>query len=49
MASLRRSKRNDLPLKHKYDVIKTVKKQPTIGTRKLAEMFKCGKTQICSI
>ena len=47
--SLSKLKRNDLTLKEKYKVIKKVQKNPGIGTRTLAEKFKCGKTQISSI
>ena len=42
-------KRNDLSLKLKYEVVKTVVKEPKIGIRKLAMLFKCGKTQISTI
>ena len=42
-------KRNDLSLKLKYEVIKTVEKEPKIGIRKLAGLFSCGKTQILTI
>ena len=42
-------KRNDLTLKYKYDVIKEAEKNPGIGIRRLAEMFKCGETQISCI
>lgn len=41
-------KRNDLTLACKYEVIKTAEKK-SIGVRKLAEMFGCGKTQISVI
>ena len=40
---------NDLSLKLKYEVLKTVEKEPKIGVRKLAGLFSCGKTQISSI
>lgn len=40
-------KRNDLSLKLKYEVIKTVEKEPKMG--KLAGLFSCGKTQISMI
>ena len=42
-------KRNDLSLKLKYEVIKTVDKEPKIGICKLAGLFSCGKTQISTI
>ena len=40
---------NDLPVKMKYDVIKTAKREPKLGVRKLAERFQCGKTQVSTI
>ena len=49
MAEKSSGKRHDLTLKEKYEVIKVVRKQPKIGSRNLAKMFKCGKTQICTI
>ena len=42
-------KLNDLSLKLKYEVLKTVEKEPKIGVHKLAGLFSCGKTQISSI
>ena len=42
-------KRNDLSLEQKYQVIKASKITPKLGIRKIAEQFKCGKTQISSI
>ena len=43
----RKHARNDLPLKLKYEVIQTFERERgKIGVRKLAEIFKCGKTQI---
>ena len=42
-------KRNDLSLKLKYEVIKTVEMEPKMGVRKLAGLFSCGKTQISMI
>ena len=42
-------KRNDLSLKMKYEVIKTAEREPTIGSRKLAETFQCDRTQIQTI
>lgn len=43
------AKRNDLPLKRKYEVIKTAEREPKLGVRKLALRFGCGKTQISTI
>ena len=40
--------RNDLTLA-KYEVIKKAEKNKTIGVRKLAEKFGCGKTHISTI
>ena len=42
-------KRNELPLKLKYEVIRTVDKEPKIGIHKLAGLFSSGKTQISTI
>ena len=39
-------KRNDLSLKMKYEVVRTAEREPTVGSRKLAETFQCGRTQI---
>ena len=39
------TKRKCLALSEKVDVIKTANRE-SIGTRKLAEMFECGKTQV---
>ena len=36
-------------MKLKYEVIKTVEKEPKIGVRKHANLFNCGKTQISMI
>ena len=41
--------RNDLSLEHKVEVIEYRKKNPTLGSRKIAEFFKCGRTQIQNI
>ena len=46
---LKKRKRNDLTLEQKYIVIKTSKKSPKPSIRKLAEEFRCGKTQISTI
>ena len=40
------SKRNYLSLELKYEVIKTSERKPKIGVHKLAEIFKCRKTQM---
>ena len=42
-------KRNELSLKKKVEVIKYTKKNPNVGSRKLASLFECGKTQIQTI
>ncbi len=39
-------KRNDLSLKTKYEVIKATQREPGISSRKLAETFNCGRSQI---
>ena len=46
-----KSTRNDLSLKLKYEVVKTVEREKgkKFGLRKLAVMFGCGKTQISTI
>lgn len=43
------STRNDLSLARKVEVIEYRKKNPTLGSRKIAEVFKCGRTQIQNI
>ena len=43
------SKRNDLTLAQKYEVIKTAEREKSIGVRKLSQVFGCGKTQISTI
>ena len=43
------SARNDLSLARKVEVIEYRKKNPTLGSRKIAEAFKCGRTQIQNI
>lgn len=48
-SAVSKPKRNDLSLKLKYEVIKTVERERKIGIRKLAELFSCGKTQISTI
>ena len=42
-------KRNYLNLEQKVAVIKYAGKHPGIGVRELAEVFKCGKTQVGQI
>ena len=49
MIEIGKKRRNDLSLKLKYEVLKVNEKEPKIGCRKLASMFKCGKTQIQTI
>ena len=41
--------RNDLSLERKVEVLEYRKKNPTHGSRKIAEVFKCGRTQIQNI
>ena len=41
--------RNELSLKERVSVIEYAQKNPKTGTRKIAEVFKCGRTQIQSI
>ena len=36
-------------MKQKYNVAKAAEKNPKAGIRKLANKFKCGKTQISTI
>ena len=43
------TKRNDLSLKMKYEVIKAAKTEPKIGVKKLSKAFGCGKIQISTI
>ena len=40
------AKRNNLSLADKMEVIEYAKKNPSAGTRKIAEVFECGRTQI---
>ena len=42
-------KRNELSLKKKVEVIEYAKKNPNVGSRKLASLFECGKIQIQTI
>lgn len=41
--------RNELSLKRKVEVIEYAKRNPSHGSRKLAELFNCGRTQIQGI
>ena len=41
--------RNDLSLERKVEVIKYRKKNITLGSRKIAEFLKCGRTQIQNV
>ena len=43
------AKRNTLSLAAKMKVIEYAKQNPSAGTRKIAEVFECGKTQIQTI
>ena len=43
------SKRNDLTLAQKYEVVKTAESERRIGVRKLGQIFGCGKTQISTV
>ena len=49
MFAMTMKKRNDLPLKMKYKVIKTAEREPKLSVRKLAGVFQCDKTQISMI
>ena len=42
-------KRNELSLKKKVEVIEYARKNPNVGSGKLASLFECGKTQIQTI
>ena len=49
MASSKRgqsSSRNELTLKQRVELIDHQKKNPTCSSRKLADLFKCGRTQV---
>ena len=41
--------RNELSLKSKVEVIEYAKKNPSQSSRKIAEVFNCGRTQIHGI
>ena len=43
------AKRNDLPLNLKYEAITMSEREPSMSVRKLAEVFKCSKTQISTL
>jgi len=43
------TKRNELTLQQKYQLIKEPEKDPTLRARKLAEQFHCGKTHVYTI
>lgn len=49
VSSKGKAERNDLTLQQKYNVVKASEKNPKAGIRKLADEFKCGKTQIRTI
>ena len=38
--------KNELPLQKKAEVLNYIKKNPGAGSRKVASVFICGKTQI---
>ena len=42
-------KRQELTLKQRVEVIEYAQRNPEAGSRKIAEVFKCGRTQIQSI
>ena len=46
LVNMSKSKRNDLSLKQKYNVVQVVAKNPEFGIRKLTLVFKCGKTKL---
>ena len=41
--------KNTLPLGEKVKLINYAKRNPSIGSRKIAEIFKCGRTQVQAI
>ena len=49
VSSKGKTKRNDLTLQQKYNVVKATERNPEAGIRKLADTFKCRKTQISTI
>ena len=49
VSSKGKTRRNDLTLQQKYNMVKAAEKNPKPGVRKLADDFKCDKTQINTI
>ena len=49
MSSGSKWKRQELDLKTRYEVVRFKEKNPHVSARKLADQFKCGKTQIQAI
>uniref|UniRef100_A0A1X7V775 HTH CENPB-type domain-containing protein n=1 Tax=Amphimedon queenslandica TaxID=400682 RepID=A0A1X7V775_AMPQE len=47
--SKKSSTRNELTLKERVDLIDYQKKNPATSSRKLAEIFKCGRTQVLQV
>ena len=48
-AEMSTKKHNHLTLQKKYKLVKKTKSDPSLGIRKLAEIFDCGKTQVSTI
>ena len=44
-----KGKRRELDLKKRYEVVRLKEKNPHVSARRLADQFKCGKTQIQAI
>ena len=49
MSSGSKRKRQDLDLKTRFEVVRFKENNPHVSARKLADQFKCGKTQIQAI
>lgn len=49
MSSGPKGKRRELDLKERYEVVRLKEKNPHVSARRLADQFKCGKTQIQAI
>ena len=49
MSSGPKGKRRELDLKKRYEVVRLKEKNPHVSARRLADQFKCGKTQIQAI
>ena len=41
-------KQNEPTLKEKYDLIKKAEQNPGMSSRSLADLYKCGKRQVCN-